>query len=219
MSSSEMKQQRRIGLMLLLVGCSFLGHAQEENELPQDTISSEIKTTTSILTNVGVGFQWLTQLTPTPGGRQSGTNLSAFLYFDRWIAGAYVAIYNDEYTRTLIFPNDFSMNYLHGGIYIGYTFIQQKHISLSGTASYGAGDIIWERSSTFEDIFRDDFRMGQVALELEVTSLRFIRPMVQIGYRTMNTINLPELDENDFGGFTFSAGVKIGFYTKQQKSE
>jgi hypothetical protein len=166
-------------------------------------------------TDMGINAQIGRQQSNTPAGRQMGAWVSAGLDIKKYQIGVFMATYEETYQQTIIFPNEFVMNYLYGGYYAGYTWIQNRWFQSSVTFAYGKGDLIWERSTTFENYFRDTFSMTQAFIDIETTPIRFIRPILLVGYRKMSRIDMPLLHQNDFNGLTIAFGIRFGFYTKQ----
>ncbi|MFZ9046167.1 MAG: hypothetical protein ACO2ZZ_09875 [Cyclobacteriaceae bacterium] len=166
-------------------------------------------------TNLGLNAQIGRHYSPTPGGMQEGAWLSSGLFVKRWQAGVFISTYEETYQQMLIFPNQFDLNYLYSGCYLGYTFLQNRWFQSNLTLSIGRGDVLWERALTFENYFRDTFTMIHYMLEIEGTPIRFIRPLVQFSYRKMSSIQLPEIENKQFSGLSVIAGVRFGLYTKR----
>lgn len=165
--------------------------------------------------DIGISLQISRQLAPTPPGRQLGGWVSSGLAIKRWQGGVFISTYEEDYREIIIFPNEFEMNYLYGGYFLSYRFIQNRWFQSNLTAAYGRGDVLWERSTTFENYYRDAFSMYHLMLDLEATPIRFIRPIAQLGYRKMSPISMPLISASDFSGLSIIFGVRIGFYTKR----
>lgn len=201
------------GILLLSIGClmSIKSWTQEIEPIVSDTTVTWYQQVD--WTNLGINGQISRQSALTPGGRQLGGWVSAGLFIKKWNGGVFISTYEDSYFQTIIFPNQFSLNYLYGGIYAGYTLLQKRWVQVNITGAVGKGDVIWERTTTFENYYRDIFNMYHLMLDIESTPIRFIRPIIQVGYRWMSPIDLPLLTSVDFTGLSVIFGVRLALYT------
>ena len=200
-------------LLFMVILKSF---AQDTTYVRSDSLTEKTtKTSNPKWMNLGIYGQAAKLIAPTPGGLQQNFWIAGGVFFKRWQAGIFLSPYDDGYYEVIIFPNEFSLNYLYGGGYLGYTIYQNKWLDLTTSIALGRGDIIWEITSTFENYFRDEYNMTHLQLEADFARLRFLRPTLSIGYRQMSTIRMPRTNASDFSGFTATIGLRLGAYTKR----
>lgn len=59
------------------------------------------------------------EVAPTPEGLyESFGGEIGLIYDNHWIAGVFGLVYQGEYTQRLVFPNDFELEYQHGGFFL-----------------------------------------------------------------------------------------------------
>ena len=193
-------------------------YGQDSTHVAQDSIIQKaVKEPNPRLMNLGAYMQVGRLFAPSPGGLQQNIWIAGGVFIKRFQLGAFIAPYDDTYLGVIIFPAEFSLNYLYGGGYLGYTILQNKLVDFSATAAVGQGDLIWETTTSFENYFRDEFTMTHIILDIELVPVRFVRPIIQVGYRHMSEIDIPKTSASDFTGLTVAAGLRVGYYTKRPK--
>lgn len=126
--------------------------------------------------------------------------------------GGFVNFQKNTITKTLIFPNQFDLIYLHGGGYLGLTLMNSQQVDLVFRYNYSQGSMVWENSETKADLVRENFSMSKPELVLQYRLLDFISFFVSGGYKIGHGIDLPGVEKNDFNGFAFSIGGRLGYF-------
>ncbi|MEQ8881919.1 MAG: hypothetical protein RLQ12_19915 [Cyclobacteriaceae bacterium] len=126
--------------------------------------------------------------------------------------GAFVNLQKKTITKTLIFPNQFDLIYLHGGGYLGLTLINGQQADLVLRYNFSKGGMVWENAETKADLVRDDYYMSKPELVFQYRLLNFISFFASGGYKLGHGIEMPGINKNDFNGFTISVGGRLGFF-------
>lgn len=199
----------------LLVSCLFLTiyvFAQEADttQLNQEEKMGFWHEVTSIY--IGAG----TEAAQTPDGLEPHVQFSMGIEYKKFHLGLTYLDYVGEYSQLLIFPNEFSMLYRHGGVYVGRDILNFGAIHLNAILQGSHGDVVWQRMSTSEDIFRDKLTIWQPSLQIEVNSGIPVSGYLNVGYRQVNGLNLPRIESKDFSGPTIQFGVRLGLFRKSK---
>lgn len=182
--------------------------------IPEDTATEKkgiLRSKTEY--NWGIYVQTGSILHPNPAQYESSSQFTAGIQWRRWDLSGFVSIYEGNYGESLIFPNDFSINYLYAGGNLAYRLSLKRYWELYAVMSVGHGDMIWENANTFEDLFRDKFYVSHLKLRAELTPFKFIRVFGAAGYMKMTGLEITNLNNSDFSGFTATLGIKAGFYS------
>ncbi len=154
---------------------------------------------------------------PQPDGYGTNGRIETGILFNRYIFGAFYAGYDGDFSEKLIFPNTFTIEYEHAGLFLGYKLIQKSTYQLYGKLSFSKGFVQWTPSTGHpETFFRDDLSFTQPELQFEATALRFLRLMASLGYKISGPFSLPQLNPGDLEGFYISGGFKFGWFKKPQ---
>ena len=127
-------------------------------------------------------------------------------------AGWFINLQKSQITRTLVFPNEFDLIYLHGGGYVGLTLINSQQADLVLRYNYSQGGMVWENSETKADLVRDNYSMSKPELVLQYRLMNFLSFFVSGGYKIGHGIQVPGVARNDFNGFTVNFGGRLGFF-------
>jgi hypothetical protein len=227
----DFKSSERLVISFLFFIITFSSLSQDKNTL-RDSISTPIDSTVVEKdTTVGFNFEevflftdysWGAYLgmtsgaSPNPGGAEDVISFLGGLQYRFFIIEFGLYSYQGNYSKRLIFPNEFQINYLYGSGAIGFRFINKRWIELSSVLTVGNGDMLWERSTNFENLFSDKFWIVKPEIRLEVTPTKFTRVFTGIGYQSMQGLELSQLQNSDFSGAFIQIGLKLGYYQKQK---
>ncbi len=153
-----------------------------------------------------------TEYAPQPDDHGFHQQLGMGASYRRINAGGFVNLQKTQITRTLIFPNDFDLIYLHGGGYLGITLINGFQADLVLRYSYSQGGMVWENAETKADLVRDNFSMSKPELVFQYRLIKFLSFFVSGGYKIGHGIELPGIEKNDFNGPTVNFGGRLGFF-------
>jgi len=153
---------------------------------------------------------------PNPGGFENVISFLGGLQYKFLLIEAGLYSYQGNYSKRLIFPNEFRINYLYGSGALGFRFINSRWVELSSLLTVGNGDMLWERSTNFENLFSDKFWIIKPEIRLEITPTKFTRIFTGVGYQSMQGLELSQLENSDFSGVFIQIGLKLGYYQKQK---
>ncbi len=225
-----LKSSERIIISFLFFVISFSTFSQEKNNL-QDSIPVASDSVVIKKDSIGFNFKeaflftnynWGAYLgitssaSPNPEGVENVISLLGGMQYKFLILEVGLYSYQGNYSHRLIFPNEFRINYLYGSGAVGLRFINNRWIELSSLLTVGNGDMLWERSSNFENLFSDKFWIIKPEIRLEITPAKFTRVITGVGYQYMQGLELSQLENSDFSGLFIQIGLKIGYYQKQK---
>lgn len=194
-----------LGLIVLLSGSAF---GQSMDTLAADTIRK-------IPENfIGAYFDSGSKLAPNPPGINQTNFLGGGIQYNSWSLGFSVYNFNGTTKRFLIFPNVFELDYRYGGPRVSYRLYSSKWLDVIGETSYYKGDMTWKNSDDGEDFLRSEFNIWILGLKLEVGKWQFLRPYLNIGYQQMFDLNLYGVEDEEFSGFFFGVGLRLGYFNQ-----
>ncbi len=205
---------KQVFILIMFLFASLLGLAQEADTLHTE---AELKKgfwqdVTSLY--VGVG----TEAAPSPDGTEPSVQYQLGMEYKKFHFGLTMIDYVGEYEQRLIFPNQFSMRYRHGGVYLGRDIWRSNLIHINGLIQLSHGDVVWQRSGTGEDVFRDKMTVWQPTLQVEINPEYIVAGYVNIGYRQVNGLELPRITSEDFSGLVVQFGLRLGLFRKTKKA-
>ncbi len=199
---------------MIFLFASFTGLAQET-----DTLQIEPEPKTGFWQNVTSLYIGLgTEAADTPDGVEPSVQLQLGAEYKKIHFGFTALDYVGEYQQRLIFPNQFSMLYRHGGAYVGYDIFRTNFVHVNGLLQFTHGDVVWQRVSTGEDVFRDKMTIWQPTLQLELNPGFLLSGYVNVGYRQVNGLELPRISSEDFSGLVVQFGIRLGLFRKTKKA-
>lgn len=204
---------KRVSILLLFLSATLIGLAQET-----DTLQTEPEPPKGFwqdITSLYVGLG--TEAAPTPDGTEPSIQLQFGTEYKKFHLGLTLIDYVGEYQQRLIFPNQFSMLYRHGGVYMGRDIWRSNLIHINALIQFSHGDVVWQRVSTGEDVFRDKMTIWQPTLQAEINPGFLVSGYVNIGYRQVNGLELPQISSEDFSGLVVQFGVRLGLFRKTIK--
>ena len=145
--------------------------------------------------------------------RQTGVNAGAGLIFGDGFIGAYGQGYADLDGWNWQ-GNDNSIDFAHGGLWLGYTPYQTRAIHPFSSVKLGWGAVDIQDIDNFDPTI-DDFDQVWVIqpdLGLELNVFRFMRLSGTVGYRWVNDVELNGLSNGDFRGWTAGLSLRIGWF-------
>lgn len=216
---------QRVSLLILLC-CSFLySYSQVETTTQDTTIVSDSTLVAQdsladdsrlIRSKIDYDFAVYGALAglagPNPDGLDGHVRYSGGIVVKKLILEANLTAFQGKYRIPLIFPNDFQINYIHAGMDIGYYFLVEEQYELSILVGYSRGDMLWERSDNFENLFRDEFNVLSAKIRGEGMLIKEARVFAELGYQQMTGLELTQLTSSDFSGLTAAIGIKVGFH-------
>lgn len=151
---------------------------------------------------------------PSPGGRELANRIGVGVEYQRFILGIYQSMYLGEFSQTLIFPNDFDLNYMHGGFFLGRRLYTRNYLDADLRLSYGRGDMLWKRSDSGAGFIRDKITSLRMEAMISFIPIRFIKLFGVLGYNRYRGVSLKSVNEDDFSGLTIGLGIKVGYFNK-----
>ncbi len=195
--------------LFLLVIIAGSASAQELDTLTVDTVEVLPKNKTGVFFFVGSEFG------PSPSGLISQGSIGAGIKYNKVEVGYKATVYeSDGLRRRLIFPNQFDLIYGQAGVYAGYALVDKKWYHLSAIGSWQIGDMIWEQADNKNDLFRETINTWQVGLKVESPIIRYLRPVLVVGFQTMSNFSLPGVSKEDFTGIFLALNVKLGYFNQ-----
>ena len=158
-----------------------------------------------------------TEASPTPDGIEPHVQLQLGAEYKKFHLGLTYLDYIGEYRQLLIFPNEFSMLYRHGGFYVGRDLFSTGFIHVNAILQWSHGDVVWQRAATSEDIFRDKLTVWQPSLQLELNAGFPLSGYVNVGYRQVSGLELPRITSEDLSGLVVQFGVRVGLFRMRKK--
>lgn len=209
-----MYRKTLVFLWLTLVAYPLL--AQETDSVAVLPELSEETTRKERIGDAGIFLATSRLYAPFTKGFQQSITMEAGGYLRSIIAGTFLVVFDGEYTESVIFPNTFRINYLYGGGYVGYRFVINPEMVITSKIQLARGDMIWERTGNFQNVFRDEMMVYQPHLQFEYSPLRFMGITAGAGYRLVSDLSLPDITSADFSGWYMGAGIKIGYFILPQ---
>jgi len=184
-------------------------------DIPLDSTEMEVDTTFQLPKHIGqygIYLELFPQFVPGPSKQYSVHQVSLGVSFKRLLLGFSANEYKGEYQKTVVFPNDYRLNYGYGGTYIGVHAIRKEPFELDFRLNYRWGDMLWERESTNSTFVRDKFQIIEPEIQLVYVPITYIKLFVSGSYKYVQNLNLVSINPKDFEGFSYGFGVRIGFY-------
>lgn len=185
--------------------------------LDSTTIETEIDTDSSFFLPTHLGeyggyFELFNKIVPGPGGNHSLRQLGVGLSLKRLTMGAHYSQVDLQYEKQLVFPNYFELNYTYGGFFLGTHVIQKKPIEIDARANYSMGDMIWNQNESPTAFLRDKFQVLEPEILINYVPFTYLKIFVSGGYRYIHELNIPGVSTDDFNGFVFGFGFRLGYY-------
>lgn len=204
---------KRVSILLMFLSATLTGLAQET-----DTLQTEPEPPKGFwqdITSLYVGLG--AEAGPTTNGIELSVQLQLGVEYKKFHLGFTTLDYIGNYEERIIFPNQFSMLYRHGGGYVGYDIWRSGFININGLLQLSHGDVVWRRESTGEISFRDKMTIWQPTLQAEINPGFLISGYVNVGYRQVNGLELPRINSDDFSGIVVQFGIRLGLFRKTIK--
>jgi hypothetical protein len=133
---------------------------------------------------------------------------------DRFTIGSYGSLLYNPHKFILIFPNNFDLNMIHGGLQLGYSLPIYGNISLGLESRLGIGEIIASYEGMGDGIYKTPIKVYQLGLGCDYRFFRFLKANVGVGYRQFGKVALSEIDQSDLSSLYASFSLKIGNFNK-----
>lgn len=205
-----LQMKRILGLLVLISG---LAVGQEMDTI---RIDSAIVDSTKLIPANKVGIYLVLAGKAAPN--LSRLNVTEFygggVQYNKWSLGFMIREFVGGTKRYLIFPNLFSLNYRYGGPILSFNFYESRWVDLFAQTSFASGDMVWRNTSTKEDFLRDKFFMSMLSVKVETGRFRYVRPFLNVGYQQMTGLELSGVNQNQFSGFFFGGGLRLGYFNQ-----
>lgn len=206
----------RIVALTVLIGIAGTSNLQAQ-KLQSEADSLQNADSALLLMNEPrkVGF-WLAGFSePSYAKEIPGLNFGAgasVVYMERFYAGFYGVVFLGNYESRLIFPNRFSFNYSHAGLWAGYKTRMDRNFQFTADLKTGEGKIFWERNDNHYNMFEDYalFFIPSVGVDLEL--LKFLALHGAVGYRSVHGLDIPQFSNADFSGINVLFMIKVGLF-------
>ncbi|MFK7953420.1 MAG: hypothetical protein AB8B73_11285 [Ekhidna sp.] len=192
----------------LLVFISGLAMGQELDSVVIDTVKKVPNYFGGVYLETGAN------LTPHPPGINLVSFIGGGIQYNRWSIGFRAYDFQGTIERFLIFPNIFELEYRYGGVLTSFDAVQSKWINASVTTSFYKGDMVWREILRREDFLRGKFNLWTLGAKVEMVRLRFLRPYINAGYQQMTGLELSGVENDEFSGFFYGVGLRIGFFNQ-----
>ena len=213
---------RRLFLILFLAALHSAVDAQSSNsKIDADTIDASGF-------NIN-GFVFVgTELFSVQGDLLNGIIYGAGIIIkDRFLLGGFAGRMEDgAFNRRLVFPNQFTMKFIHGGGLAGYkiTSIKNYEITIENRISFG--HVRWLRSESGSDFVDSSMMIIQPGIGVDFNPMvmfksvkrnpgplhDIIRINLNVGYRIMSGLVIQGLEDGDFNSPVIGLSLKVGYF-------
>lgn len=145
----------------------------------------------------------------------SGFSLGAHLgtiINDVWQVSAFIQVYNGTYSRRVIFPNSFVLDYSYAGGFVNYAFFKKGNLKILSGVKVASGEASWSQIETLDILDTDNFIAFNPNLGIDYKFSRFTILNVSLGYRIISGLNLPELGSSGLNNVSLDATLKLGWF-------
>jgi len=115
-----------------------------------------------------------------------------------------------DLVQQIIFPNDYDMNYIYGGLVVGYRSKSIGSFNFFLESRFGHGEVIWEELETGRNVLSDKMYTFEPQIGVDYSPIKFAKINVFAGYRIMNGLEIVNLTNSDFNGIRYGFLLKIG---------
>ncbi len=197
-------------MLSIFIGFTLSGHAREPGSWVNDTLIAD--TMQASKREWAVFIELGRTSVPVPSGKSRESSVAFGIKYKKLSAGFSSSVFNGTIEKKLIFPNDFQLDYAHGGAFVAYRLYRVKWLNMSVNASFQKGDMTWERLDPREYVLRDKFNFFTAGAEIEVDFMRYVRPYAIIGYQKMSGLNLSNTTGKEFSDIFFTIGLRVGYF-------
>ena len=206
----------RLVALMMLIGIVGTGTLQAQKL--QSEADSLQNADSAVLANNEprrVGFWLAGYFEPAYAKEIPGLNLgggASIVYLEQFYAGFYGVVFLGDFESRLIFPNQFSLNYSHAGLWAGYKTRMDRNFQFIADLKTGEGKIFWERNDNYYNMFEDYALFIIPSLGADLELLQFMALHAEIGYRSVHGMDIPQFSDADFSGINVLFMLKIGLF-------
>jgi hypothetical protein len=133
---------------------------------------------------------------------------------DNFTLGSYASLLINPHQFILIFPNNFNLNMIHGGLLLGYNKTLTDRVSLGIESRLGIGEIIISYNETGKSIAQQNIKVAQLGLCADYQILNFLKANFTLGYRHFSNVSFSEINQKDINSPFAQVSLKIGNFRK-----
>ncbi len=195
-----------------LLAQDYQGYSRKDT-LPDSLIIVNGDTLPYIKYKVQPYVEGILELSNSPDGYLESYSVGGGIIFDKhWIAGAQFTSFAADLQQLVIFPNIFTLSYMHGGFHVGYRTHYRKLIDLVFLQKISSGEMSWQNPETDENVLASRFTIIHPAIGVDVNLTRFVKVHGNIGYRFVTGLDLAQAPASDFQGVVFQLSLKAGVF-------
>lgn len=214
MAQLQLNSPMRILISFLLIASLTELMAQE---IQRDSLQTEADTTAhfnllGFPEEFGVFAEAMMEATPGPQTYYPAHQLGFGLTYKRLVVGGYIHSLKRSYESIFVFPNLFEVDYKYGGCYLGMHVFRSRPFEVDLRVNYGRGDMVWQQAESGNDFIRDEYSILKPELLVSYVPLKYVKVFITSGFRKMYNLSIPDLNNEEFSGFTLGLGIKAGFY-------
>ena len=209
----------KIIFILLIFTFCVAGNINAQSEIDSTGIADSIAEVNSEQTywqslDKGVYLDLSLLSTPHPESKGLAFESKVGLSLGLFNFGVFRNRNQSAYKKTLIFPNQFNLDYIYGGVFLGVKVFQSAHFEAQVQGNYGKGDMTWTQDGESDVFFRDEFELIHPSVKISYLPFKFMNVYVQGGIRIMRELELSGVQNEDFSGLCFGLGLSIGLYNE-----
>jgi len=134
------------------------------------------------------------------------------IYKDKLQVGGFVQIYDGDFSKRIIFPNSFQLDYSYAGFFVAYQVYARGPFRFLAEGKFGSGEAAWTLSETGEILDTDNFLVYNPRIGVDYRFTNFTILNVSLGYRLASNLNLVDLENGALNSLTLSATLKLGWF-------
>jgi len=212
---------------ILILNFTLLAQGyQREQPLPDSLIIVDGDTLTYVQYKVQPYVNGALEISNSPDSYlESYTIEGGIIFKNNWMIGAQFTSLSADIQRMVIFPNNFSLSYMHGGFHVGYRTHLRKFFDVMFLQKVSFGEMYWEPLAPEiletlvpqEILLASRFTMIQPTIGIDLNLSRYLKFHGNLGYRFVSGLDLAEAPAEDFSGPVFQLGLKVGLFNYIKK--
>ncbi len=199
-------------------GLDTLSHAESFTLSDSAIIALEADTIpkVTLLDRLGIGIYLapLVEMSTKKSSSQSYGGAVGIIIHNKWQVGTFIQAYSGGFSKNLIFPNSFNLDYTYAGLYGAYPLLQKGKLSLLAETKIGLGEVAWSTAETTEVLDSDNFIAINPRIGIDYKFNRIGILNISIGYRLVQGLDMAEISSSELNSFNLSAMFKIGWFNK-----
>ncbi|MEQ9426355.1 MAG: hypothetical protein RJQ09_18160 [Cyclobacteriaceae bacterium] len=138
----------------------------------------------------------------------------AAVMFTKFQVGGFVQIYDGTFSRRIIFPNFFSLDYSYGGGFLNYQVVKVGGTALLFEGQFGVGEAAWSHDETDEVLETDHFIIINPRIGMDMRLSKLTTLNISLGYRIVQGLEIQEIKGSALNSLTLSGALKIGWFKR-----